>query len=69
MTGLQTFITENVGGGVKIFRGSDAPQWGFRIDYRYLIVNANSDAPEFFAKTTSRGGHRISFGIIYTAQR
>jgi hypothetical protein len=67
--GFETFLAENIGGGVKIFRGPDAPQWGFRIDYRYLIVNANSDAPEFFAKTTSRRGHRISFGIIYTAQR
>jgi hypothetical protein len=67
--GFETFLAENIGGGVKIFRGGDAPQWGFRIDYRYLIVNANSDAPEFFAKTTSRGGHRISFGIVYTAQR
>jgi hypothetical protein len=67
--GFETFLAENIGGGVKIFRGGDAPQWGFRIDYRYLIVNANSDAPEFFARTTSRSGHRISFGIVYTAQR
>jgi hypothetical protein len=67
--GFETFLAENFGGGVKIFRGADAPQWGFRIDYRFLIVNANSDAPEFFAKTTSRRGHRIGFGIVYTAQR
>ena len=45
--GFETFLAENIGGGVKIFRGPDAPQWGFRIDYRYLIVNANSDAPAF----------------------
>jgi len=67
--GFETFLAENVGGGVKIFRGADAPDWGFRIDYRYLIVNANSDAPEFFAKTKNRGGHRISFGILFTAKR
>jgi hypothetical protein len=67
--GFQTFFAENVGGGVKIFRGASAPQWGFRIDYRLLIVNANSDAPAFFAKSKSRAGHRISFGIIYTSKR
>jgi len=67
--GFETFLAENVGGGVKIFRGPDAPQWGFRIDYRFLIVNANSDAPAFFAKTKSRAGHRVSFGILYTSKR
>jgi len=67
--GFQTFLAENIGGGVKIFRGADAPEWGFRIDYRYLIVNANRDAPVFFAKTTGRSGHRIGFGIVYTAKR
>jgi len=67
--GFETFLAENIGGGVKIFRGADAPDWGFRIDYRYLIVNANSDAPAFFAKTTGRSGHRISFGILFTAKR
>ena len=64
-TGLQTFIAETIGGGVKIFRES-AREWGFRIDYRYLIVNANSDAPAFFAKAKSRGGHRVNFGVCYT---
>jgi hypothetical protein len=63
--GFEMFTAENVGGGVKIFR-VDPPDWGFRIDYRYLIVNANSNAPAFFAKATSRGGHRITFGILYT---
>ena len=37
--GTQTFIAENIGAGVKLFRGADAPNWGFRIDYRYLFVN------------------------------
>jgi hypothetical protein len=67
--GFETFLAENVGGGVKIFRGTSAPDWGFRIDYRYLIVNANSDAPAFFAKSKSRAGHRISFGILFTSKR
>jgi hypothetical protein len=62
---FQTFTAENIGGGVKIFR-VDPPDWGFRIDYRYLIVNANSDAPIFFAKATRRTGHRLTFGVLYT---
>ena len=60
------FITENIGGGIKIFRGADAPNWGFRVDYRYMFVNANSDAPGFFAKSKSRGAHRIYVGMLYT---
>jgi len=67
--GFETFTAENLGGGVKIFRGADAPDWGFRIDYRYLVVNANSDAPAFFAKAKSRGGHRFSFGVLFTWKR
>jgi len=67
--GFETFVAENIGAGVKIFRGADAPDWGFRIDYRYLVVNANSDAPAFFAKAKNRSGHRVSFGILYTWKR
>jgi hypothetical protein len=67
--GFESFFAENIGGGVKIFRGPSAPDWGFRIDYRLLIVNANDDAPAFFAKSKSRAGHRISFGILYTSKR
>jgi hypothetical protein len=67
--GTQTFISENVGAGIKIFRGDDAPNWGFRVDYRYLFVNENSDAPAFFAKSKSRGAHRIYIGMLYTWKR
>jgi len=67
--GFATFTAETIGSGVKMFRGSAAPEWGFRADYRYLIVNSNSDAPPFFAKTKRRGGHRIYFGILFTAKR
>lgn len=66
--GWQTFIAENIGGGLKIFRAA-APDWGFRADYRYLIVNANGDAPAFFARAKSRGGHRLSFGVLFTWKR
>jgi len=67
--GTQMFIAENIGGGVKIFRGADAPNWGFRADYRYLIVNENNDAPAFFAKSKSRGAHRVYVGMLYTWKR
>jgi hypothetical protein len=66
--GWQTFIAENIGGGLKIFRTA-APDWGFRADYRYLIVNANNDAPAFFANAKRRGGHRIYFGVLFTSKR
>ena len=66
--GFQTFLAENIGGGVKIFRAA-APDWGFRADYRYVIVNANGDAPAFFARAKSRGGHRVSFGVLFTLKR
>jgi len=67
--GLQTFVTENIGGGVKIFRAADAPNWGFRADYRFLFVNSNSGAPAFFAKSKSRGAHRVYVGMLYTWKR
>jgi hypothetical protein len=62
------FFAENVGGGVKVFRTS-APNWGFRADYRYILVNANDSAPAFFAKAKNRGGHRIYFGLFYTKKQ
>jgi hypothetical protein len=69
ITSAETFIAENVGGGVKIFRGGDARNWGFRIDYRLLIVNSKSDAVPFFAQSKSRMGHRIYIGMLYTLSR
>jgi hypothetical protein len=62
--GWESFIAGNVGGGVKFLRAS-VPNWGFRADYRYLIVNSNDDAPAFFARAKTRGGHRIYFGLLY----
>jgi Outer membrane protein beta-barrel domain len=63
----ETFVAENIGGGIKIFRSTS--DWGFRVDYRYLIVNSNEDAPAFFAKSKTRGGHRINFGVLLTLNR
>jgi hypothetical protein len=65
----ESFFTSNVGGGVKIFRGGDARNWGFRADYRILLVNSNSDAVELFAHSKRRMGHRFYLGMLYTARR
>ena len=69
VVGWQSFVTENIGGGIKIFRAADAPNWGFRVDYRYLFVGSKSDAPPFFAKSKSRTGHRVYIGLLYTWKR
>ena len=66
LIGMQTFVTENIGGGVKIFRMADAPNWGFRADYRYLFVNSNSGAPAFFAKSKTRGAYCAGTSGCYT---
>src|ERR1700674_1649216 len=58
-TPRQSFPSENVGAGLKIFRAADAPNWGFRIDFRYLIVQKNSNAPAFFAQSKTRSAMRI----------
>ena len=67
--GWQTFTSENIGAGVKIFRGADAPNWGFRADYRYLIVQSKSSAPAFFAQSKTRGAHRVYIGMLWTWKR
>jgi hypothetical protein len=67
--GWQTFGTEDIGAGLKIFRAADAPNWGFRIDYRMLFVNSKSSAPAFFAQSKSRRAHRVYIGMLYTWKR
>ena len=67
--GWQSFMTENIGAGIKIFRASDAPNWGFRIDYRMLFINSKSGAPAFFAQSKSRMGSRVYVGMLYTWKR
>ena len=57
--GTETFLTGNVGGGVKWFHG----RWGLRGDYRFIAVQSKDDAPEFFGRET-RYGHRVYGGIL-----
>jgi hypothetical protein len=65
----ESFLSTNVGGGVKIFRRGDARNWGFRIDYRILMVNNDTDAVPLFAQIKRRMGHRFYIGMLYTVRR
>ena len=55
----ETFLTGNVGGGVKWYAG----RWGLRGDYRFVGVQSKDDAPDFFGKET-RYGHRV-YGAVF----
>ncbi len=62
----QTFLTGNVGGGVKWF--SSKGRWGLRGDYRFTVVRSKDDAPSFFGQET-RYGHRVYGGVLINAGR
>ena len=55
---LESFLTGNVGGGVKWYRG----RWGMRGDYRFTALKSRVDAPVIFGRET-RYGHRV-FGAV-----
>jgi hypothetical protein len=55
----ETFLTGNVGGGLKWYAG----RWGLRADYRFVAVQSKDDAPAFFGQVT-RYGHRVYAGVI-----
>jgi hypothetical protein len=60
----ETFLTGNVGGGLKWFGG----RWGLRGDYRFIAVRSKDDAPSFFGQET-RYGHRVYGGILVNTGR
>jgi hypothetical protein len=60
----ETFLTGNVGGGVKWFNG----RWGLRGDYRFIAVRSKDDAPAFFGRET-RYGHRVYGGVLIAVGR
>ena len=57
----ETFLTGNVGGGVKFSFG----RWGLRGDYRLFAVDAKEDAPLFFGSAETRYGHRLYGGFTF----
>lgn len=60
----ETFLTGNVGGGLKWYAG----RWGLRGDYRFVAVQSKDDAPAFFGQET-RFGHRVYGGVIVNTGR
>lgn len=60
----ETFLTGNVGGGVKWYSG----RWGLRGDYRFIAVQSKDDAPEFFGQET-RYGHRVYGAFLVNVGR
>ena len=64
ITDAETFLTGNVGGGVKWFSG----RWGLRGDYRFVAVQSKDDAPAFFGRET-RYAHRVYGGFIVNVGR
>jgi len=69
LTDNESFLATNLGGGVKIFRRDEYRNWGFRIDYRLMMVNKKSGAVPLFAQSKSRTGHRFYIGMLYTLKR
>jgi hypothetical protein len=69
LTNNESFLTTNVGAGVKIFRRGDYRNWGFRIDYRAVMVNKKSGSVALFARSKRRTGHRFYIGMLYTVRR
>jgi hypothetical protein len=60
----ETFLTGNVGAGVKWYAG----RWGVRGDYRFVGVQSKDDAPSFFGRDT-RYGHRVYGAVILNVVR
>jgi len=60
----ETFLTGNVGGGVKWYAG----RWGLRGDYRFIAVQSKDDAPAFFGQET-RYGHRVYGAVLVNVPR
>jgi hypothetical protein len=66
VTATQTFLTGNVGGGVKWYAPDG--RWGLRGDYRFLVVRSNDSAPAFFGQQTQYG-HRVYGAVVINAVR
>jgi len=60
----ESFLTGNVGGGLKWFAG----RWGLRGDYRFVVVQSKDDAPEFFGRET-RYAHRVYGAVLVNLGR
>lgn len=66
VTDTQTFLTGNVGGGLKWY--APTGRWGLRTDYRFQAAASKDDAPAFFGRDT-RYGHRVYAAVVINAVR
>jgi hypothetical protein len=57
-----TFLTTNVGGGLRWFATT---HWGLRGDYRLFMIRNRDDAPQFFGRENRRA-HRLAASVIFT---
>ena len=62
----ETFLTGNVGGGVKWYAPNN--RWGLRGDYRFAATRSKDDAPAFFGRET-RYLHRVYGAVIINTVR
>ena len=62
----ETFLTGNVGGGVKWYAPNN--RWGLRGDYRFQVTRSKDDAPAFFGRDT-RYVQRVYAGLIINTSR
>ena len=66
ITSDETFLTGNVGGGVKWYAPNN--RWGLRGDYRFAATRSKDDAPAFFG-LESRYAHRVFGAVIINTVR
>jgi opacity protein-like surface antigen len=66
VTSDMTFLTGNVGGGVKWYAPNN--RWGLRGDYRFAATRSKSDAPAFFGQDT-RYVQRVYAAVIINTVR
>jgi opacity protein-like surface antigen len=64
INGTETFLTGNVGGGLKWHPS----RWGLRGDYRFVAARSKDDAPAFFGRET-RYGHRVYGAVVVNVGR
>ena len=62
----ETFLTGNVGGGLKWYASNG--RWGLRGDYRFVATQSKDTAPAFFGQDT-RYGHRVYGAVVINAVR
>ena len=66
VTNDTTFLSGNVGGGVKWYAPNN--RWGLRGDYRFAATRSKDDAPAFFGRDT-RYVHRVYGAVIINTVR